>query len=136
MGKRSSKKSAAPTVSEALDTAVAVLVKASETPPSATTPHGPPVLESLTRESTEADLAYGGAYTTPKAPAKKSKFESTFSKTAVISAVKANPKKPGSAAHQRYNLYKVGMTVDEALKAGLRSEDIRWDSGRGFITLK
>ena len=129
MAKKSTKKSAAPTVNEA----IAVLVDAATTPPSS--PHGPPVaaVTELSRESTD-DAAYGGAYVNP-VPAKKSKFESSFSKTLVIGAIKANPKKPGSAAHQRYNLYKTGMTVEAALKAGLRSEDLRWDLRKGHITL-
>lgn len=51
----------------------------------------------------------------------------------VIVSVAPNPKTPGSAAHQRYQLYGVGMRVDEALTAGLRRLDIEHDTRRGFI---
>lgn len=37
-----------------------------------------------------------------------------------------NPKKGASA--QRFGLYRDGMTVDEALKAGVTLADIRWDA--------
>jgi hypothetical protein len=58
-----------------------------------------------------------------------------YSRTAVITSVQPNPKKPGSSAWVRYNLYRPGLTVAAALQAGLRSEDIRWDLRHGFITL-
>lgn len=55
----------------------------------------------------------------------------------VIVSVVPNPKRPGSASHARYELYRVGMTVDEAIAAGVKREDIAWDSAssRGFIAL-
>lgn len=54
----------------------------------------------------------------------------------VITSVAPNPKRPGSAAATRYALYRVGMTVTEALWLGLRQDDIRHDAERGFITLE
>lgn len=53
----------------------------------------------------------------------------------VIMTVKDNPKAPGSKAHARYALYRVGMTVDEFLKAGGRKPDINYDLKHGFITV-
>jgi hypothetical protein len=50
-----------------------------------------------------------------------------------IVAVVPNPKKPGSASFDRFALYVVGMTVTQALAAGVKSADIDWDSARGFI---
>jgi hypothetical protein len=49
-----------------------------------------------------------------------------------------NPKRAGSAAATRFALYKDGMTVEAALKAGLRSDDIAFDlhETRKFITVK
>lgn len=46
-----------------------------------------------------------------------------------------NPKK--GAAATRFAKYKEGMTVEEALKAGVQIGDLRWDSDpkRGFIKL-
>ena len=52
----------------------------------------------------------------------------------VITAVVPNPKKPGSASHERFSKYRVGMTISEALAAGLMPGDIKWDLERGFIT--
>lgn len=52
----------------------------------------------------------------------------------VIKVVRAkNPKRPGSAAHARFDLYKPGMTVDEFLAAGGWRADISWDLRQGFI---
>lgn len=55
--------------------------------------------------------------------------------TRVITYVAPNPKK--GASRERYAKYRVGMTVDEALAAGLLRGDIAWDSDpkRGFIKL-
>jgi hypothetical protein len=49
--------------------------------------------------------------------------------------VAANPKRPGSATHARFELYRTGMTVAEFLAAGGRSVDLAWDEGHGFIRL-
>lgn len=49
-----------------------------------------------------------------------------------------NPKRAGSAAATRFALYKDGMTIEAALKAGVSSGDISFDSHetRKFITIK
>lgn len=54
----------------------------------------------------------------------------------VIRQVQPNPKKKGSASWDRYALYQEGMTVTQALAAGLKRADINWDAERGFITLE
>lgn len=56
----------------------------------------------------------------------------------VIASMVPNPKRPGTASHARYELYRVGMTVDEAIAAGVKREDIAWDSAasRKFIVLE
>ena len=46
---------------------------------------------------------------------------------------KVNPHRPGSADFDRFNLYKSKMTVEEALKAGVRSRDINWHAAKGCI---
>lgn len=46
-----------------------------------------------------------------------------------------NPKRPGSAAHARFNLYVAGKTVAETLAAGVTRPDINWDTKQGFIIL-
>lgn len=62
----------------------------------------------------------------------------TASDPRVIASVMPNPKRPGTASYDRYELYRVGMTVNEAIAAGVKREDIAWDSAssRGFIVLE
>lgn len=45
-----------------------------------------------------------------------------------------NPRKRGAV--DRFKLYKENMTLADALKAGLRSGDIRWDFNHKFITIE
>ncbi len=49
--------------------------------------------------------------------------------------VAANPKKPGSKAWHRFNLYKDGMTVNEFLRAGGTRSDLHYDTRNKFIDL-
>lgn len=48
----------------------------------------------------------------------------------------ANPKKPGSAAHHKFGLYRVGMSVSEFIEAGGTIADVKWDTERGFVKLE
>ena len=52
-----------------------------------------------------------------------------------ITKVMANPKKKGSKSYDRFELYKEGMTVNDALAAGVLRADIAYDSERGYITI-
>lgn len=52
--------------------------------------------------------------------------------------VSENPKKKGSMSAERFDNYfklTAGQTVADALKAGVRMDDIRHDSAHGFIQL-
>lgn len=49
--------------------------------------------------------------------------------------VASNPKKLGTGAHQRFALYRTGMTCGEFLAAGGKVEDLRWDSKQGYIKI-
>lgn len=49
--------------------------------------------------------------------------------------VAENPKRPGSASHSRFALYRDGMTVSEFTAAGGKRVDVRWDVDHGFIAL-
>lgn len=49
--------------------------------------------------------------------------------------VPANPKRPGSAAHQRFGLYRSGQRVADYLSAGGTRADVRYDSRRGYVRL-
>ena len=44
-----------------------------------------------------------------------------------------NPKKAGSATHGRFACYRDGMTVQEALDAGVLTGDMTYDRDKGFI---
>ena len=72
------------------------------------------------------------ARTAPKVNTGKWKEDSIITVKAL-----SNPKKAGSAAHTRFELYKTGMTVKEALLAGIKTIDLAWDSAasRGFISV-
>jgi hypothetical protein len=47
----------------------------------------------------------------------------------------SNPKKPGSNAWRRFNLYKDGMTVSEFLRAGGTRSDLHYDVDHKFIDI-
>ena len=52
----------------------------------------------------------------------------------VVTYVAPNPKKPGTATHDRYERgYRIGRTLDQCVEAGVTRGDIRWDLDRGFI---
>jgi hypothetical protein len=56
----------------------------------------------------------------------------------IVVLSKENPKREGSDAHGRFELYtrgKKGMTVKQALAAGVSSGDLKWDSDKGFIKI-
>lgn len=53
----------------------------------------------------------------------------------IVLLVPVNPKKPGSAAYDRFALYEPNMTVEAARAAGIRAEDLVWDQKKGFIAL-
>ena len=54
----------------------------------------------------------------------------------LIVLVEKNPKKAGSGAGEGFDLYRHGMTRQEARTAGLRTEDFRWDEKRIFIKFR
>lgn len=93
--------------------------------------HGIPCLKTPPRAAEGAPAT--PTYREPKVRAPRN----SVSDPRVIVAMVPNPKKPGTASHDRFALYRVGMTVNEAIAAGVKREDIAWDSDpkRGFITL-
>jgi hypothetical protein len=44
-----------------------------------------------------------------------------------------NPKRAGSASHDRFAMYEDGMTIAAAVEKGVKTEDIAWDVRKGFI---
>ena len=55
--------------------------------------------------------------------------------TRVFAEIIPNPKKPGSKSFERFAIYKVGMTVQEAVKAGGTLADIKWGLERSQFKL-
>lgn len=53
-----------------------------------------------------------------------------------VTYVAPNPKRPGSASYDRFQLWHIGVTVDDYLNAGGRREDVRYDVKRGFVKLE
>lgn len=51
----------------------------------------------------------------------------------VVVSVAHNPKREGSACRARYDLWRVGATIDDYLAAGGTREDVRWDLRQGFV---
>lgn len=71
-----------------------------------------------------------------KVPKEPGERRTAFDKAATITLkVEANPKRAGSAAYERFALYTTGMTVAEALTAGVTSGDLQYDSKHGFIEI-
>ncbi len=48
---------------------------------------------------------------------------------------KDNPKKAGSKSAARFALYRTGMTVEQARKAGVQKGDIVWDALAGDVSI-
>ena len=56
-------------------------------------------------------------------------------KSAIITAVTKNPKRKGTQAWARFELYENGMTVAEYLELGGRTGDVNHDSAAGYISV-
>ena len=50
--------------------------------------------------------------------------------------VKKNPKRPATKAFTAFALYRTGMTIGEALAAGVSKGDISWDVRHKFISVE
>lgn len=46
-----------------------------------------------------------------------------------------NPKRKGSKSFDKFAKYKDGMTVEQAVAAGLTGADLSWDTSHKFITI-
>lgn len=49
---------------------------------------------------------------------------------------KNNPKREGSASHERFAKYKEGISIQTALAAGITPADLHHDEGKGFIKIE
>jgi hypothetical protein len=107
-------------------------------------PKAPKLYPQANEDGTQAFDEAGEPVLGPKATAYKApkvKRESTgrsgkFQATGVITLLAdKNPKREGSAAHARFELYKTGQTVAEALAAGLTTSGFHYDTSHGFISI-
>lgn len=58
-------------------------------------------------------------------------------KTSIIKVlVESNPKRKGTLAYTRFELYRSGMTVAEYITAGGRTGDVNHDVTEGYIELQ
>jgi hypothetical protein len=75
----------------------------------------------------------------PKTDGEKKERKSRLKKFKPEQVVKIladkNPKRPGSATHARFELYKNGMTVKEAIDAGIPPGDLDYDNTHEFIKI-
>ncbi|MCP4141564.1 MAG: hypothetical protein GY755_15005 [Chloroflexi bacterium] len=53
----------------------------------------------------------------------------------VLKYQESNPKRAGSKAHQRFELYMKAKTVAEFLKLGGLKADLRYDADKGFVEI-
>jgi len=59
-----------------------------------------------------------------------------FNKNSTIKLlVESNPKRKGSLAFTRFELYQDGMTIAEYVKAGGRTGDVNYDVAAGLIEI-
>lgn len=100
----------------------------------AETPTTEAATEATKAKKTKAPKAEGEA---PAPKAERYNREHTIRLLSNAEGVKYgpenNPKRAGSASHDRFALYEDGMTVGAAVEKGVKSEDIAWDVRKGFI---
>lgn len=74
--------------------------------------------------------------TRPIPPDTKPSRKENDSSEVITLKTSVNPKKAGTKAFDRFELYVDGMTVAEAITAGVRREDLRWDTEHKHIEIK
>lgn len=102
-------------------------------------------MSKLSKGSKKISAKATKAAKSTKPTAKKEKGESTGRRgrapawpleTKIKVVAKENPKRAGSAAAKRFDLYKDNPTVGAFLAAGGTSGDLHWDSTHGHIEIK
>lgn len=68
-----------------------------------------------------------------KKPTKKNNYKSDPRR---VISVAPNPKRPNSSSYFRYNQWRVGETVDDAIARGLSHVDVAHDVKKGFVVLE
>lgn len=65
--------------------------------------------------------------------AKKAQYKPKHDPRVIVFVQDMNPKMPGTKSHERFALYRQGMTVSQYVAAGGRRDDIAHDVQKGFI---
>jgi hypothetical protein len=74
---------------------------------------------------------------TVEKPRRRSNFSNVYPENGVLVLhVTANPKKEGSKAHEKFKAYAKADTVGGYLSAGGTYQDLAYDVGRGFVSVK
>lgn len=69
-----------------------------------------------------------------RAPSAAQRLNAPFADDSVITVlVASNPKKVGSKARDRFDLYRSGSTVAEAIRAGVTMADVKYDAAHRFV---
>ncbi len=82
---------------------------------------------SPTELSGGTDAAGGGAHLTSERKRRPNVRMSERQKDMFITFDQSNPKRGGTASHQRYELYKKGRSIREALELGMTPADLKHD---------
>ena len=70
-------------------------------------------------------------------PRRRSNFSNVYPEDGVLVLhVTSNPKKEGSKAHEKFKAYAKADTVGDYLSAGGTYQDLAYDVGRGFVSVK
>jgi hypothetical protein len=136
----------APTVAETAETSAAV-TEASETQDNGDAqvvspePDAPPAASGAEAGedpvSEDNDMAKKRKRRTPPAANGKAGRVGKFPLEARIRLLtKENPKRQGTLAAKKFAKYTSGMTVGEAIAAGIRWKDLSWDTTHEYITVK
>ena len=99
-------------------------------------------LKAISQVTNKRRVSMAEAATKDKAPkaqrsqavGERTRFTLDPQKKITIKAVE-NPRRKGSDTYEKFKLYKNGMTVEQALKAGLRMVDLKADIERGHIAV-
>ena len=87
---------------------------------------------SPTELSGGTDAAGGGAHLTSERKRRPNVRMSERQKDMFITFDQSNPKRGGTASHQRYELYKKGRSIREALELGMTPADLKHDLLNNF----
>jgi hypothetical protein len=96
-----------------------------------------PVAKPAAKASTKTDGKTPAKKTAaPKAAATTSSATRLYPPDAKVKlVVKENPKRKGGKSHARFAKYRDGMTIEQALKAGVTAQDLKYDESKKFIQI-